>query len=255
MMDESKKGSAESEEKGESISGSEQSDLEKGKSEVEKKEGGEGEKAVSPSAQRVRRKTAHYKQKRVPQQRTYQQKVQKPADVQKVVSQKTEVTEQKKTAEEKRLQGVSVGVGEEVKVSTEIKEKIKKEMRKERKVVDVNGRKKLVKTYEFTLIIRPDLGEREAEVLDEIEKYISNSGANIVKKEEWGERELAYRIGRYDRGKYIYYEYESTGLFHDEFRKFLERHDAVLRYLFVKKEKIETKGHLWWKKMKEQLSQ
>jgi len=255
MVDEVKKGSAESEEKGESVSGSEQSDLGKGKSEAEKGEAGEEKKAVSPSAQRVRRVATHHKQKRVPQQRPYQQKVQKPAEAQKVATQKTEGAEQKKAAEEKKSQVVSVGVGEEVKVSTEIKEKIKKDVRKERKVVDVNGRKKLVKTYEFTLVLRPDLAEREAEVLDEIEKYISNSGANIVKKEGWGERELAYRIGRYDRGKYIYYEYESTGLFHDEFRKFLERHDAVLRYLFVKKEKIETKGHLWWKKMREQLSQ
>ncbi len=130
------------------------------------------------------------------------------------------------------------------------------EERKERKVVDVNGRKKLVKTYEFTFVLRPDLGdEREKEVIGEIEKFISDKGAEITLKEEWGEKEFAYKIGKYDRGKYIYLEYESTGGFHDELRKFLERHDSVLRYLIVKKEKIETKGHIWRRKMRQELSQ
>jgi ribosomal protein S6 len=65
---------------------------------------------------------------------------------------------------------------------------------------------------------------------------------------------LAYRIKRYDRGKYFYFEYKSTGEGEQELRKFLETHDDVLRYLIVKKEKIETKGHLWRQKMKEALS-
>ena len=158
-------------------------------------------------------------------------------------------TSQQKAFTQKRVQKIE-------EVQKPVSEITLEEEKKERKVVDINGRKKLVKPYEFTFVLRPDLGdEREKEVIDEIEKFILDKGAEITLREEWGEREFAYKIGKYDRGKYIYFEYESTGGFHDELRKFLERHDAVLRYLIVKKEKIETKGHIWRRKMRQELSQ
>ncbi len=119
-----------------------------------------------------------------------------------------------------------------------------------------NGRLKKIKVYEFTVAIRPDLSEDQGNIfMETLKNFISEKLGRIIKEEKWGERVLAYPIGRYDRAKYFYFEYESTGNGDVEFRKFLETSQEVLRYLIVKKEKIETRGHIWRRKVKQELSQ
>lgn len=136
-----------------------------------------------------------------------------------------------------------------------ISEEIKEAESKGQNYLVRNERLKRIKIYEFTVVIRPDLGQqKEREVIEEIKDFISRKVGLIIDEKNWGEKELAYRIKRYERGKYFYFEYKSIGEGEQELRKFLETHDDVLRYLIIKKEKIETKGHLWRQKMKETLS-
>jgi small subunit ribosomal protein S6 len=144
---------------------------------------------------------------------------------------------------------------DEGEVEKYVSDEIKEAESKGKNYVERNGRLKRIKVYEFTVVIRPDLGQqKEKEVIEEIKDFVSRKVGLIIEEKNWGEKELAYRIKRYDRGKYFYFEYKSTGEGEQELRKFLETHDDVLRYLIVKKEKIETKGHLWRQKMKEALS-
>lgn len=67
-----------------------------------------------------------------------------------------------------------------------------------------------------------------------IENFIKNHGGNILNREEWGKKRLAYEINRKQYGNYIHFLFEAPsdlpGLLEREYR--LE--EAILRYLTVK---------------------
>lgn len=108
-----------------------------------------------------------------------------------------------------------------------------------------------IRDYELTIVLRPDLPEaEEAEAIKQIKEQIQKNLGKITYEEEPKTRIFAYNIGKYDRGKYYYIEY--SGIAEPEI-KFLKLNPYVLRYLLVLKEPIESKGHIWRKKMKEDL--
>lgn len=108
-----------------------------------------------------------------------------------------------------------------------------------------------IRDYELTIILRPDLSDaEEKEVVSQIKSQISKNLGKINYEEGPNQRILAYNIGKYDRGKFYYVEY--SGVAQPEI-KFLKLNPNVLRYLLVLKEPVETKGHIWRKKMKENL--
>jgi small subunit ribosomal protein S6 len=169
--------------------------------------------------------------------------------------QKESKSEQESKKEEKpsSLREIREAVGEKEEY---ISEKIKKAIEEGKNFIEENGRLKRLKDYEFTVVISPDLGEKkEKELIDAIKDFIERKVGKIIYEKSEGEKELAYRIKKYDRGKFFYIEYKSTGRGEEELRKFLETEEYVLRYLIVRKEKIETKGHIWRAKMKKELSQ
>lgn len=137
-----------------------------------------------------------------------------------------------------------------------ISEKIKKAIEEGKNFIEEKGRLKRLKDYEFTVVISPDLGEKkEKELIDAIRDFIERKVGKIIYERSEGEKELAYKIKKYNRGKFFYFEYKSTGRGEQELRKFLETEEHVLRYLIVRKEKVETKGHIWRAKMRKELSQ
>lgn len=108
-----------------------------------------------------------------------------------------------------------------------------------------------IKDYELTIILKPDLGEaEEKEVVSQIKTQIMKNLGKITYEEGPDTKVFAYNIGKYDRGRYYYVEY--SGIAQPEI-KFLKLNPNVLRYLLVLKEPAETKGHIWRRKMKENL--
>ncbi len=159
---------------------------------------------------------------------------------------------------EVELQGGQKGelAEERDKVSSELTEaeKIQKARQEGKRSILVGDRFKMIKTYEFTVAVRPDLPEKhESELISKLEELIKNHVGDIVKKEIWGVKPLQYRIRKYDRAKFYYFEYESIGIGEKILRAFVDTSSDFLRYLIVKKENILTKGHIWRKKVKEQL--
>ena len=65
--------------------------------------------------------------------------------------------------------------------------------------------------YENTIVAKQDLAEKEVKQIKE--KYsdvINNSSGKIIKTEEWGLLNLAYKIKNYRKGFYIHYKFEGT---------------------------------------------
>lgn len=91
-----------------------------------------------------------------------------------------------------------------------------------------------MRRYETIFILRPDLGEAsQKDAIKRFEGIIAGSGGDLIETEEWGFRELAYRIKGERRGFYIRLDYGGTGATMNEIERNLKLSDTVLRYLSV----------------------
>ena len=91
-----------------------------------------------------------------------------------------------------------------------------------------------MRRYETIFILRPDLGEpAQKEAIKRFEGFVASSGGDLIDTEEWGFRELAYRIKGEQRGFYIRLDYGGSGATMNEVERNLKLSDSVLRYLSV----------------------
>ena len=91
-----------------------------------------------------------------------------------------------------------------------------------------------MRRYETIFILRPDLGEpAQKEAIKRYEGIIAAGTGEMIETEEWGSRELAYRIKGERRGYYVRLDYVSPGPVMNEVERNLKLSDVVLRYLSV----------------------
>jgi len=91
-----------------------------------------------------------------------------------------------------------------------------------------------MRRYETIFILRPDLGESaQKDALRRFEGIIASAGGDLIESEEWGFRELAYRIKGERRGFYVRLDYGGGGATMNEVERNLKLADSVLRYLSV----------------------
>ncbi|HKD66674.1 MAG TPA: 30S ribosomal protein S6 [Candidatus Binataceae bacterium] len=91
-----------------------------------------------------------------------------------------------------------------------------------------------MRRYETIFILRPDLGESQIkQSLKRVEDIVSNGGGELIETDEWGVRELAYRIRRERRGYYVRLDYVAGGAVMNEVERNLKLMDESLRHLSV----------------------
>jgi small subunit ribosomal protein S6 len=91
-----------------------------------------------------------------------------------------------------------------------------------------------VRRYETIFILRPDIGENQIkQSLKRVVDIVANGGGELVETDEWGIRELAYRIKRERRGYYVRLDYVAPGAVMNEVERNLKLMDESLRHLSV----------------------
>ena len=103
--------------------------------------------------------------------------------------------------------------------------------------------------YEHTIIARQDLSE--AQIKNLLEKYtqiINKNQGKIVKKEEWGLRNLSYEIKKNKKGFYFHFKLEGVGKTIEELEKAENIDDMLLRCLTIKVKKIDLNTNYFEKK-------
>ena len=91
-----------------------------------------------------------------------------------------------------------------------------------------------MRRYETIFILRPDSGDPQIkETIKRYEGIIGAGSGEMIETEEWGSRELAYKIKGERRGFYVRLDYVSPGPVMNEVERNLRLSDAVLRYLSV----------------------
>jgi small subunit ribosomal protein S6 len=91
-----------------------------------------------------------------------------------------------------------------------------------------------LRRYETVFILRPDLGETQVkETIKRFEGIVGTGGGELIETDEWGSRELAYRIRNERRGFYVRLDYTAPSAGVSEVERNLKLSDGVLRYLSV----------------------
>ncbi len=92
-----------------------------------------------------------------------------------------------------------------------------------------------MRKYEILMLLRPNLeADVKSKTIEKAEKLI---GGNIVKKEEWGLKKLAYPIKKEVEADYILYYVETEGDNVIEFRKAVNISKEIMRTLILVHEK------------------
>jgi len=91
-----------------------------------------------------------------------------------------------------------------------------------------------VTLYETLFVVHPEKGPRIKEFIEKFKKVIEGQDGSVTNIDEWGARDLAYRIEKQARGYYTLLRYNATGKAVDELERNLKLTDGILRYLTVR---------------------
>jgi small subunit ribosomal protein S6 len=90
--------------------------------------------------------------------------------------------------------------------------------------------------YETLFIVHPDQGGRVKEYIDRFKKIVEELHGTVTHVEEWGVRDLAYRIQKQAKGYYTLLQYRSSVRVVEELERTMKLSDGILRYLTVRLE-------------------
>lgn len=98
-----------------------------------------------------------------------------------------------------------------------------------------------MKKYETGFVISPQLSDEEREALiQQMAEVVSKKKGKMVKEDKWGKRRLAYRIGRFEEGYYVFFLYEGEPDVPSELERRFKQTEAIIRFLTVKKDEREN---------------
>lgn len=93
---------------------------------------------------------------------------------------------------------------------------------------------KAVTLYETLFVVHPEKGLRMKEFIERFKKVIEGQEGAVSHVEEWGARDLAYKIQKQGRGYYTLLRYQASGRAVVELERNLKLTDGILRYLTVR---------------------
>ena len=93
--------------------------------------------------------------------------------------------------------------------------------------------------YESVLIARQDLGASQVNTLvDELKNVISAQGGEVVRVDNWGLKNLAYRIKKNRKGYYVVLNISAPANAIFEYERLARLNEDIIRYMTVKVEEF-----------------
>ena len=94
---------------------------------------------------------------------------------------------------------------------------------------------KQLRDYELVLVISPEVVEEEFEAaINNVSRFITESGGIVSDIERWGKKRLAYPIRHFVEGSYVLTRFKLNPAFGKELGANLRISEEVLRHLLVK---------------------
>lgn len=96
--------------------------------------------------------------------------------------------------------------------------------------------------YETVFIARQDMSDAQVKALtDDYSKILTDAGGKIHRVENWGLRNLAYRINKNRRGHYVAIESETQAPALHEMERNMRLNEDVLRFMSIREDEL-SKG-------------
>jgi small subunit ribosomal protein S6 len=93
-----------------------------------------------------------------------------------------------------------------------------------------------VNNYLLTLVLKPELDEKERKtLLDSLTKKILGEDGKVTKEEMWGAKDLAYPIKRQTKGFIAHFEITADPKNAKTLDKELKLEEDILRYLLIRR--------------------
>ena len=91
--------------------------------------------------------------------------------------------------------------------------------------------------FEVVVLLIPDIpSTHRSYCLNNLEKIINENSGKVISNEDWGLRDLSYKIGNYSKAFYNFYQIEIEGNKINTIKKALNQDENFIRHLFVKVE-------------------
>lgn len=89
--------------------------------------------------------------------------------------------------------------------------------------------------YETVIIVRPDIEEAATLALvAKMEAVITENQGRVLLRDDWGQRKLAYAIGKHQKGFYSLLNYTAPADLVEELERKIRIEDNIIRFLTVK---------------------
>ncbi|MDF1682580.1 MAG: 30S ribosomal protein S6 [Patescibacteria group bacterium] len=91
--------------------------------------------------------------------------------------------------------------------------------------------------YELMLIVNPSLSEEDRDnSMNNLKALFEKNEVKIEKEDIWGDKKMAYKINKSDRGFYALYDLEMNGKLIKDLSKSINLDRNIWRYMFTKQE-------------------
>ena len=92
--------------------------------------------------------------------------------------------------------------------------------------------------FEAVVLLSPEISSNvRNSCLDNLEKIINEKSGKIINNEDWGLRDLSYKIDQYSKAFYNFYQIEIEGDKIESIKRTLNQDENFIRHLFVRVEK------------------
>ncbi len=94
-----------------------------------------------------------------------------------------------------------------------------------------------MRQYEVMCIIRPDLEEEQtAELVEKINRIVTDGGGEVTELDAWGVKRLAYEIKDYTEGYYVVMKCRAEHAVVSELDRIFRITDGILRHIIIRED-------------------
>lgn len=92
-----------------------------------------------------------------------------------------------------------------------------------------------LQTYEMTYIVNAVFSDDQIkDLIQRVDNFIKEGGGDIVEKEDWGSRRLAYPISKKRNGYYVNLVFTAPGTLIARLERAMDINEGILRYMTLK---------------------
>ena len=92
--------------------------------------------------------------------------------------------------------------------------------------------------FEAVVLLSPEISSSvKSSCTDNLEKIINEKSGKIINNEDWGLRDISYKINHFSKAFYVFYQIEIEGDKIESIKKILNQDENFIRHLFVRVEK------------------